>query len=109
HHSPRGAMPMSQPLSDVSASAPFVARHIGPRDDEIMHMLDRVGFSSLDALVDAAVPAGIRQAGELGLPAAATEQEALEELRGLARRNHRHVQMIGLGYYDTVTPPVVVR
>ncbi|HEU4540557.1 MAG TPA: aminomethyl-transferring glycine dehydrogenase [Jiangellaceae bacterium] len=100
---------MSHPLSDVSASAPFVARHIGPRDGEIERMLARVGFRSLDALVDAAVPAGIRQVAELDLPAAATEQETVEELRGLARRNQRHVQMIGLGYYDTVTPPVVVR
>ncbi|HEX6232024.1 MAG TPA: aminomethyl-transferring glycine dehydrogenase [Jiangellaceae bacterium] len=100
---------MSQSLSEVSLSAPFAARHIGPRDHEISRMLERVGYSSLDALIDAAVPAGIRQAGELDLPAPATEQETLEELRGLARRNQRHVQMIGLGYYDTVTPPVVVR
>ena len=100
---------MSQSLSEVSVSAPFVARHIGPRDGEFARMLDRVEFPTLDALIDAAVPAGIRQAGELDLPAAATEQETLEELRGLARRNQRHVQMIGLGYYDTVTPPVVVR
>ena len=100
---------MSQALSEISASAPFAARHIGPRDGEIARMLEHVGFPSLDALIDAAVPAGIRQAGELDLPAAATEQETLEELRGLARRNQRLVQMIGLGYYDTVTPPVVVR
>jgi len=100
---------MSQALSEISTSAPFAARHIGPRDGEIARMLERVGFPSLDALIDAAVPPGIRQAGELDLPAAATEQETLEELRGLARRNQRLVQMIGLGYYDTVTPPVVVR
>ncbi|HEX5993778.1 MAG TPA: aminomethyl-transferring glycine dehydrogenase [Jiangellales bacterium] len=100
---------MSRPLSEASAAAPFAARHIGPRDSEIARMLERVDFPTLDALVDAAVPSGIRQAGELDLPPAATEQETLEELRGLARRNQRHVQMIGLGYYDTVTPPVVVR
>jgi glycine dehydrogenase len=102
-------MPMSHSLSEVSVSAPFVARHIGPRDGEIARMLAQVDFPTLDALIDAAVPAGIRQAGELTLPAAATEQETLDELRSLARRNQRHVQMIGLGYYDTVTPPVVVR
>ncbi|HEX6339299.1 MAG TPA: aminomethyl-transferring glycine dehydrogenase [Jiangellaceae bacterium] len=100
---------MSHSLSEVSVSAPFAARHVGPRDAEIARMLERVGFPTLDALIDAAVPAGIRQAGELDLPGAATEQETLDELRGLARRNQRHVQMIGLGYYDTVTPPVVVR
>ena len=100
---------MSHSLSEISVSAPFVARHIGPRDNEIARMLARVDFSNLDKLIDAAVPAGIRQTAELDLPAAATEQETLEELRRLARRNQRHVQMIGLGYYDTVTPPVVVR
>ena len=97
------------PLTDVSSDAPFAGRHIGPRDDEIARMLEVVGLSSLDALVDAAVPAGIRTSGELELPAAVSETAALEELRALARRNQRQVQMIGLGYYDTVTPPVVVR
>jgi glycine dehydrogenase len=96
-------------LADVSTAAPFVGRHIGPRDSEIRQMLQRVGASSLDALVDAAVPAGIRTTDDLDLPPAATEIGALEELRALARRNQRQVQMIGLGYYDTVTPPVVVR
>jgi glycine dehydrogenase len=96
-------------LTDVSAAAPFAGRHIGPRDDEIARMLDVVGASSLDALIDAAVPAGIRITDGLELPGAATEITALEELRALARRNQRQVQMIGLGYYDTITPPVVVR
>ncbi|MET0712817.1 MAG: glycine dehydrogenase (aminomethyl-transferring), partial [Jiangellaceae bacterium] len=102
-------MPDSSPLSDVSTAAPFVGRHVGPRDDEIARMLEVVEQPSLEALVDAAVPAGIRSAGELDLPAAATELAALDELRALARRNQRQVQMIGLGYYDTITPPVVVR
>ena len=102
-------MPDSSPLSDVSTTAPFVGRHVGPRDDEIARMLEVVEQPSLEALVDAAVPIGIRTAGELDLPAAATELAALDELRALARRNQRQVQMIGLGYYDTITPPVVVR
>jgi glycine dehydrogenase len=98
-----------RPLNDHADAAPFVGRHIGPRDDEIARMLDTVGYPTLDALTDAAVPAGIRDVSALDLPPATTELGALEELRGLSRRNHRHVQMIGLGYYDTVTPPVVVR
>jgi len=97
------------PLTDVSSTAPFVGRHIGPRDDDLARMLETVGQPSLDALVEAAVPAGIRAPEPMDLPAAATEIGALDELRGLARRNRRQVQMIGLGYYDTVTPPVVVR
>ncbi|MGH8826678.1 MAG: glycine dehydrogenase (aminomethyl-transferring), partial [Jiangellaceae bacterium] len=101
--------PLSQPLAHVSSAAPFVARHIGPRDDEIAKMLDVVGYDSLDALVDAAVPESIRSLDALDLPEPASEIEALEELRAISRRNQRHTQMIGLGYYDTVTPPVVVR
>ena len=97
------------PLTDLSSSAPFTGRHIGPRDDEIARMLDTVGQHSLDALVAAAMPAGIRALDAMDLPPAVTEIGALEELRSLARRNRRLVQMIGLGYYDTVTPPVVVR
>ncbi|HET6727875.1 MAG TPA: aminomethyl-transferring glycine dehydrogenase [Jiangellaceae bacterium] len=97
------------PLTDLGGTAAFVGRHIGPRDDELAHMLETVGQPSLDALVEAAMPAGIRALDRMDLPAAVTEIGALEELRGLARRNRRQVQMIGLGYYDTVTPPVVVR
>ncbi len=102
---------MSDPstLTGVSTAAPFAGRHIGPRDTEIARMLETVGHPTLAALAAAAVPGGIRTLGTLDLPAAATESGALEELRGLSRRNQRQVQMIGLGYYDTVTPAVVVR
>ncbi|MBD0293461.1 MAG: aminomethyl-transferring glycine dehydrogenase [Jiangellaceae bacterium] len=102
-------MPHPSPLSEASRGAPFVGRHIGPSDDELARMLEVVGYPTLDALVDAAVPAGIRTPNGTELPAAATELGVLEELRALARRNQRQVQMIGLGYYDTITPPVVVR
>ncbi len=100
---------MFQPLAQMSGDAPFVGRHIGPRDDEIAKMLDAVGFDSLDDLVDAAVPQAIRQIDALDLPPASTELEALSELRALARRNQNQTQMIGLGYHDTVTPQVVLR
>jgi glycine dehydrogenase len=99
----------SSPLSAVIKAAPFVGRHIGAGDDEIARMLAVVGQPSLEALTQAAVPIGIRTADHLDLPPAATELATLDELRVLARRNQRQVQMIGLGYYDTVTPPVVVR
>ncbi|NDL56404.1 aminomethyl-transferring glycine dehydrogenase [Phytoactinopolyspora mesophila] len=101
--------PRVQPLTGVSDGAPFVARHVGPRDDEIATMLAAVGYESLDALTDAAVPEAIRTLSELDLPDPSTELEALEELRQLSRRNRRQTQMIGQGYSDTVTPPVVVR
>lgn len=101
--------PTYQPLTQVSGAAPFVARHIGPRDDEIAKMLEVVGYDSLGALVDAAVPESIRNLDDLDLPQAISESEALEALRAISRRNQPRTQMIGLGYYDTVTPPVVVR
>lgn len=72
-------------------------------------MVRRVGYDSLDALMAAAVPAGIRSATALNLPAAQTETEALATLRELADRNNPGVAMIGLGYHPTVTPPVVRR
>ena len=72
-------------------------------------MLAAIGYGSMAELVDAAVPASIRQPDPLVLPAAATETEAVELLRAYADRNTVHTSMIGLGYYDTVTPPVVQR
>ncbi|MHB1172544.1 MAG: aminomethyl-transferring glycine dehydrogenase [Lacisediminihabitans sp.] len=77
-------------------------------------MLGILGYESVDALVDAAVPASIhvdafRSAAESVLPPAATEREALAELRKFANRNRVNRSMIGLGYYDTITPAVIKR
>src|SRR5262249_21123959 len=67
------------------------------------------GYDSLDALVDAAVPPSIRLGRALNLPAALGESAALAELRGIASQNHVFRSFIGLGYYDTHTPPVIQR
>ena len=72
-------------------------------------MLKQVGYASLDDLTDAAVPGSIRVLDALRLPPAVDERQTLDELRELSRRNERPVSMIGLGYYDTLTPPVVTR
>ncbi len=72
-------------------------------------MVRRVGYDSLDALMAAAVPSGIRSAAALNLPPAQTEPEALATLRALAERNNPGVAMIGLGYHPTVTPAVIRR
>ncbi|WP_222706657.1 aminomethyl-transferring glycine dehydrogenase [Lacisediminihabitans profunda] len=77
-------------------------------------MLAAIGYETVDDLVGAAVPAsihvdGFRAASESVLPPAATEREALAELRGLARLNTVNRSMIGLGYYDTITPAVIKR
>jgi glycine dehydrogenase len=87
----------------------FSDRHIGPGAADQRLMLEALGCSSLDALMDAVVPADIRLRGALDLPAAATEAEALAELRALAGQNRVFRSYIGMGYHDTVTPPVILR
>lgn len=96
-------------LSELDAAQPFVERHIGLRDDDVTTMLDRLGFASLDALMDAAVPGGIRAAAELDLPAALSEEATARELRTLAGLNRPGEPMIGLGYHGTITPAVIRR
>ncbi|GGF34813.1 glycine dehydrogenase (decarboxylating) [Marmoricola endophyticus] len=86
----------------------FVQRHVGPDAGAVETMLEHIGQPSLDALMDAAVPGGIRS-GALQLPDAATEEQAAAELRALAAMNNPLEPMIGLGYHGTVTPPVVRR
>ncbi|ETK37585.1 aminomethyl-transferring glycine dehydrogenase [Microbispora sp. ATCC PTA-5024] len=95
-------------LSDLSAP-PFSTRHIGPSDDERARMLEVVGYESVNDLLAVAVPEAIRTTGALGLPEAASEAEALAELRVLAGRNRVLTSMIGLGYHDTITPGVILR
>ncbi|WP_432245639.1 aminomethyl-transferring glycine dehydrogenase [Arthrobacter sp. G.S.26] len=92
------------------APATFVDRHIGVRRAaEVQAMLKAVGHESVDSLVDTAVPKGIRQETPLELAPAVSEVEVLAELRRIAAKNKTAVQMIGQGYYDTVTPPVIRR
>ncbi|GAA4449039.1 aminomethyl-transferring glycine dehydrogenase [Phytohabitans houttuyneae] len=87
----------------------FAARHIGPSAAEQRRMLESVGYGSLDELMDAAIPEVIRWHDGLDLPPAASEEEALAELRALATRNTVAVSMIGLGYHGTHTPAVIRR
>jgi glycine dehydrogenase len=96
-------------LAELEAGVPFARRHIGPDAEAQAKMLAQVGYGSLDELTDAAVPGAIRGAGALGLPPARTEAEVLAELRELAGRNQVLAPMIGLGYYGTFTPPVILR
>ena len=103
------ALPHERVEPKDTASAPFVARHIGPRPADVEHMLQTLGYDSLEALVDTAVPAGIRQPKPLELPAPLTESAVLEQLREIAGRNVMKTQMIGQGFSDTVTPGVILR
>ena len=95
----------------------FAARHIGPDADALATMLGVIGVSSLDELAAKALPAEILDPlngqgiapGLETLPPAISEHQTLAELRSLADSNTMDVSMIGQGYYDTLTPPVLVR
>ncbi|MET8846213.1 aminomethyl-transferring glycine dehydrogenase [Amycolatopsis sp. NPDC004625] len=101
---------MDPSLASLEQGIPFADRHIGPGSEDLRHILDVVGVASLDELAERAVPESLRESAQpLELPAAASEAQALAELRELAARNRPMAQMIGLGYHDTVTPPVLRR
>ena len=106
-----GQVLAAKAVHDLSA---FASRHIGTDADAQDTMLGAIGYDSVDALVRAAVPAsihvdGFRSAADSVLPPAATEREAIAELRLLANKNTVNRSMIGLGYYDTITPAVIKR
>ncbi|MFG2289197.1 aminomethyl-transferring glycine dehydrogenase [Streptomyces sp. NPDC048595] len=96
-------------LTELEQGIPFERRHIGPDHEAQAKMLAHVGFGSLDELTATAVPDVIKSAEALGLPQGRTEAEVLQELRDLAERNQVLASMIGLGYYGTFTPPVILR
>src|SRR5687768_16027748 len=88
---------------------PFVPRHLGPRAHEVREMLAYLGFDTLDALIDACVPARIRSPRPLQLDPPRGEHETLAELRRIAEKNEVFRSFLGMGYHDTITPPVVLR
>ena len=94
---------------EAETRQPFADRHIGPREAELATMLAAVGVGSLDELIDRTVPAAIRTRHPLRLPPARTEAEALATLRAMAQRNRPATSLIGMGYYGTHIPPVILR
>ena len=99
----------TRPLAAIEMRDDFASRHIGPAPRDIEAMLRTIGVSSVDELLDRAVPASIRDDAPPALDPALTEREAVEALRAMAERNRPLVSMIGMGYYGTVTPAVVLR
>ncbi|MGL5063166.1 MAG: aminomethyl-transferring glycine dehydrogenase [Microcoleus sp.] len=87
----------------------FASRHIGPTPDEIQQMLEVLGLSSLDNLIDKTVPAAIRIQQPLQLLPPKSEYAALAELREIASKNQVFRSYIGMGYHDCITPPVIQR
>jgi glycine dehydrogenase len=100
-------MPTSRELLEPLDT--FERRHTGSSAADTAAMLGAVGYASLDALADAAVPPAIRLPRALNLPAAASESTALAELRAIAVQNQVFRSFIGLGYYDTAVPGVIQR
>ena len=101
------------PSQLLAPSDTFIHRHIGPREAEIAEMLETLGYPTLDALVDATVPESIRMRRPLRLEGLEGppkgEHQALAELRAIACQNVVARSFIGMGYYDTITPPVILR
>ncbi|HEX6575554.1 MAG TPA: glycine dehydrogenase (aminomethyl-transferring), partial [Gemmatimonadaceae bacterium] len=87
----------------------FVPRHIGPSPADIEKMVAAIGFKSIDDLIDATIPSRIRFQSGLGLGPGKAEHEVLAQFRAMAARNKVFRSFIGMGYYDTVTPPVIQR
>jgi glycine cleavage system P protein (glycine dehydrogenase) len=87
----------------------FVDRHIGPRQADIEHMLTSLGVASMGELIEQTIPAKIRLQGKLKMDSPRSESEILAELRAIAAQNKIFRSFIGLGYSDTLTPPVVLR
>ena len=87
----------------------FARRHIGPQADETAAMLQTLGHDSLDAMIDALVPADIRLTAPLDIPPALSEFDALRQLKAIASKNQVFKSYLGLGYHDCITPPVIQR
>jgi glycine dehydrogenase len=102
-------MASEQSLSELEERDRFVGRHVGPDADEQARMLASLGITSLDELIDRAVPETIRTREPLRVPAARSEADVVARLRELAQRNEVFTSLIGMGYSDTITPPVIQR
>ena len=87
----------------------FLTRHIGPRQDEILHMLEKIGVNTLDELIDKTVPASIRLNKSLDLPESLTENEYFKYIKKIGAKNKIFKSYIGMGYYGTIFPAVIQR
>ncbi|RYF84720.1 MAG: glycine dehydrogenase (aminomethyl-transferring), partial [Chitinophagaceae bacterium] len=90
-------------------STEFQRSHIGPNEQQTTEMLKTIGVSNLRELVDRTVPPGIRMKEELNLPPAMSEAEYLKHIKDISLKNKVFKNYIGQGYYDTLTPSVILR
>lgn len=87
----------------------FALRHIGPRENDLAHMLKTIGASSLEQLIDETIPSDIRLQADLDLPAAMTEYEFANHIQQLGNKNKVFQSYIGLGYHAAIIPAVIQR
>ncbi|MGN7975474.1 aminomethyl-transferring glycine dehydrogenase [Serratia sp. 22264] len=100
---------MTQTLSQLEHSEAFIERHIGSSAQQQQQLLEAVGARSLSALIQQIVPADIQLPGPPPVGDAATEHQALAELKAIASQNQRYKSYIGMGYSAVLTPPVILR
>ncbi|MEQ4512965.1 MAG: aminomethyl-transferring glycine dehydrogenase [Dickeya sp.] len=100
---------MTQTLSQLEHGSAFTERHIGPSATQQQQMLTAIGAASLDELIRHIVPADIQLPQPPAVGDAATEYQALAELKAIAGRNQRYKSYIGMGYHAVLTPPVILR
>lgn len=91
------------------SSTSFAARHIGPRPNEVKHMLETIGVSSLEQLIDQTVPASIRNDKPLAIAEGLAEHDFLALMRSKASKNKVFKSYLGLGYHPTLVPTVILR
>ena len=91
------------------AKEQFITRHVGPRSEDVEEMLKVIGVKSVDELIEQTVPASIRLKKTLDLPEPLSEDEFLEKVKAVAAKNKLFRSFIGQGYYDTISPAVIIR
>ncbi len=87
----------------------FIPRHIGPNEADTRKMLKTIGETSLSSLIDKTVPVGIRMSHSLNIPQAMSEHEYLKHIKDVSQKNKVFSSYIGQGYYNTITPSVILR
>ncbi len=105
----RPAQITDSPLRQLEDHGEFVSRHIGPRPEDIQHMLKTVGAQSLEQLIESTLPPSIQLDEPLDLPRARNETETLQRLKEMAAQNRVMHNMIGMGYHETILPAVIQR
>ena len=93
----------------ATPQAAFSTRHIGLNQHDVTTMLSTLGITSVLELLDEVIPANIRRSDQMNVGAPLSEAEVLDEMRAIAGRNRIVTSMIGMGYYDCHTPPVILR